>query len=64
MEDVGKGHLRLSTQLGEIRVQGAAPVGHDARVSIRPEHVLFEPVRDTESLGEVNFTDSVFQGAH
>lgn len=62
--DVAEGHLRLSTPLGEIRVQGTASVGHDVRVSIRPEHVLFEPARDTESLGEVVFTDSVFQGAH
>ncbi|MCE2520918.1 MAG: ABC transporter ATP-binding protein [Alphaproteobacteria bacterium] len=64
VEEACDGYLKLSTPLGGIRVRGSAPPGHDVRVSIRPEHVLFEPARDTESLGAVVFTDSVFQGAH
>ena len=63
---VHNGHIKISTKLGDIELEGEGSAGDVIRLSIRPEQIKIG-TSDADSsiaLGNIEITEAVFQGSH
>ncbi|CAN5321717.1 ABC transporter ATP-binding protein [soil metagenome] len=56
--------VRIETSLGRIAITGAVPPGLPVSIAIRPENIHVQKQARTLRLGEMQVTESIFQGGY
>jgi spermidine/putrescine transport system ATP-binding protein len=58
------GEIRVATEFGPLVLPGAAAVGTDVHLALRPEQLLLDPPSVGADIGEATVTETSFQGTH